>query len=154
MPSLSLSERLWSRVDKSGECWLWTANRNSHGYGTFRYKYAYLSAHRVSYELAYGTIPDDLCVLHRCDVRHCVNPDHLFLGTKGDNAADMKAKGRAVTLRGSNHPNTILTEGQVLKIRQQYADGGTSHRLLGIEYGVHPMTIARIVRRQSWQHVS
>lgn len=91
-----LDERFWEKVDKTGDCWLWTSPPRSGGYGGIGEPITgrMLAAHRVSWELHYGPIPDGLCVLHQCDVRLCVRPDHLFLGTKQDNTQDMIAKSR------------------------------------------------------------
>lgn len=89
-------ERFWAKVAKLGvcSCWEWTGWRKETGYGRVRIDGRILYAHRVSWILANGPIPDDLRVLHRCDNPPCVNPDHLFLGTQGDNNADRDAKGR------------------------------------------------------------
>jgi hypothetical protein len=86
--------RFWSKVrrDASG-CWLWTGALNTKGYGQFPTGSAYL-VHRLAYRFAHGSVPHGRLVLHRCDVRSCVNPDHLFLGSALDNVADMIAKGR------------------------------------------------------------
>lgn len=89
------SIRFWKYVDKSGDCWIWTGARYPAGYGAFGPKgTGAMGAHRYSWMLAHGEIPDGLSVLHKCDVRCCVNPAHLFLGTQKDNIADMVAKGR------------------------------------------------------------
>src|SRR5687767_4720826 len=93
--SRPLSERFWEKVRKTDGCWLWTASRNAKGYGQIMYQRRPIHAHRVSWQLANGPIPDGLCVLHRCDNPQCVNPGHLFLGTIVDNNRDMFAKGRA-----------------------------------------------------------
>lgn len=95
----SVAERFWAKVDKSGECWLWTGARSrssdgSPGYGNFRAAGENISSHRFSWVLAFGEVPVGKLVLHRCDVRNCVNPEHLFLGDYADNMADMMAKGR------------------------------------------------------------
>jgi hypothetical protein len=147
----------WSQVDKSGgpdACWPWTGGiLKPFGYGAFRPRYGVHRknrAHRFSYELAYGPIPDALCVLHHCDNPPCCNPAHLFLGTRGDNAADRASKHR--TACGERNHFTKLTTQQVLDIRERYAHGET-RRTLGAIYGVTPDNIRAIVLRLSWKHV-
>lgn len=94
-----LEQRFWPKVQKSDGCWLWIAGGDgSTGYGRIREgskTKPTLLAHRVAWELTFGPIPDDLWVLHKCDTPRCVRPDHLFLGTSGENNNDMAAKGRA-----------------------------------------------------------
>lgn len=88
-------DRFHAKYDRGepGKCWLWKGAL-SKGYGLIKADQKYRYAHRLSWQLANGDIPDGLCVLHRCDVRNCVNPNHLFLGTRGDNVYDMIDKGR------------------------------------------------------------
>lgn len=92
----SLPERFWSKVQKTDGCWLWQGATTGAGYGGFNIKGDLIGAHRVAYELTFGPIPDGLLVCHTCDVRHCVNPAHLFLGTHTDNMQDCKTKGRTM----------------------------------------------------------
>lgn len=92
--------RFWSKVNKTEGCWLWTAGRFSNGYGVFYNGKSNTRAHRFSWALEHGEVPENLYVLHRCDNRRCVNPAHLFLGTAADNAIDMVNKGRST--RGIN----------------------------------------------------
>lgn len=97
----SFEDRFWRRVNKTDTCWLWTGGciggrdrGPTHVYGEVWRDNVKLLTHRVSWEMAFGPIPDGLFVLHRCDTPLCVRPDHLFLGTQADNARDMWAKGR------------------------------------------------------------
>lgn len=92
--TIPIAHRLATEVDKSGECWLWTGLLNRRGYGVTRHNGRACLAHRKAWELANGPIPDGFMVCHRCDVRNCIRPDHLFLGSAADNTADMIAKGR------------------------------------------------------------
>ncbi len=149
----------WSRVDKSGgedACWLWTANNNGTGYGIMRWRGKNQVASRISYELAHGSIPDGLCVLHACDNRACVNPLHLWVGTYKDNMQDMIKKGRQNNVRssiceGEKNPHAKLTTQQVIEIRRKYRIGDVSQRALGDEYGVSDTTICEIIKRQKWK---
>lgn len=97
-------ERFWSRVDKSGDCWLWTGGLARKGYGHLRWHRRDLAAHRVAWELTHGSIPDGLWVLHSCPGGgnpRCVRPEHLYLGTAMDNARDTWTVGRGP--RGDEH---------------------------------------------------
>lgn len=118
-------------------CHLWTACTHPGGYGSFKLAGQALKAHRVAYEIAHGPIPNGLHVLHRCDVRSCCNPDHLFLGTRADNMADMVAKGRQ---------SRKLTDSDVREIRARYAAGGISQEALAEAYGVGQVAISKRVR--------
>ena len=87
-------QRFEEKIDKSGECWIWTASRNQKGYGLFQADYKRFIASRFAYEVWIGQIPEGMLVCHKCDNPPCVNPDHLFVGTAHDNAMDMVNKGR------------------------------------------------------------
>ena len=93
--SRPLAERFWEKVHKTESCWLWTAPpRNGWGYGQIRVDGKKEYPHRLSYILHKGPIPKDMVILHSCDNRKCVNPDHLSVGTPADNLQDMRNKGR------------------------------------------------------------
>lgn len=148
--------RFWSHVDTSGECWIWTAARHEHGYGQFsahapghrtvRY------AHRTAWELTYGAIPKGLGVLHQCDNPPCCNPAHLFLGTQRDNNLDCATKGRHS--RGTDRFNAVLTAPIVSELRRRYAQGGTTYRLLALEYGIAAATICSAIHGRSWAYIN
>lgn len=145
--------RFWRYVEKTESCWLWTGATAS-GYGRFSIDGTVGAAHRISWEMHRGPIPDGLFVLHNCpggDNRACVNPDHLFLGTLEDNSADMVQKGRSS--HGTRRPRAVLTDGAVRLIRDEAANG-TKLRALAARFGVSNQTITKVVRRQIWQHVA
>lgn len=102
------ADYFWSRVDKSGECWVWTGGTIGGGYG--RFSAAKILAHRHAWALTNGPVPDGLDVLHRCDNPPCVRPDHLFLGTHTENMRDMTSKGRRAAMRGAESPNARQTD--------------------------------------------
>lgn len=155
-----LSERFWEKVDRldPDECWEWQACRNSNGYGRMhsgRRKGEAVLAHRASWELHNGSIPDGLFVCHKCDNPACVNPEHLWLGTQADNNWDMFSKGRCNGGCGPGEQNgqSRLTNEQVITIRARYANGGTTHQELCDEYGVSIRTIGHVITRKSWKHI-
>ena len=148
----SAEERFWANVDRSGSCWLWVGARRGDGYGALnvRGRGGY-GAHRFSYEIHHGPIPDGMVVMHTCDVPLCVNPAHLALGTHRQNAADSARKARRP--RGSRNPQAKLTEGQVLDLRSRYAAGGIKQTQLAIEYGVSAALVSSIITRRVWTHI-
>ncbi len=153
-----IEERFWQYVNKTESCWLWTGAIRSNGYGVINEGGNHgkaIRVHRLSYEMHHGPIPPDLLVCHTCDVRNCVNPDHLFLGTYKDNNQDMSRKGRARGgVTGEAHGSAKLTEQQVLEIRTKYAEHQPPLRELAAEYGVVLQIIHAIVHNKIWTHVS
>lgn len=149
-------ERFWRHVRKGDGCWEWQSARGGNGYGSFGLTRERMTpAHRFSWELHYGPIPDGLFVCHHCDNRLCVRPDHLFLGTHGDNMADMVRKGRHRNkpMVGVANPKAKLTEDDVRAIRTRRAAGETC-RVLAAEFGVSTPLISYIVKRKQWTHVA
>lgn len=148
----SVADRFWEKVDKSGECWIWTGSLCC-GYGQMGVgsildgSRTVIQAHRVSWVIHFGPIPDGLNVCHNCpggDNRACVNPAHLFLGTDYDNMHDAALKGRVVHR---------LTPELVLEMRALYAAGGISYEGLGQRFGVTAANAWRAVTGRSWRHV-
>ena len=140
-------DRFWSKVDRSGDCWLWKASRTADGYGVIRWAGKSRKAHRVAWVIAAGEIPAGKLVLHRCDVPGCVRPSHLFLGTDADNARDRTEKGRGA--KGERMGRAKLTWREVDAIRIRVA-AGEMQKTLAAEFDVATSTIARIITRERW----
>lgn len=144
-------QRFWEKVQKSDACWEWTAAlMGSIGYGNFWLEGRPVLAHRFSYELAYGRIPDGMQVLHKCDNPKCVRPEHLFLGTQADNMRDKVKKSRQWRPRGEQANGSKLTWKDAAEIRARYAAGGISQTKLAEEYGTHQTNISKIILGKSW----
>lgn len=152
--------RFWKKVDRRGpdDCWLWLASTNASGYGQFsvggRCGRPEL-AHRIAWMVANGPIPVGLCVLHNCpggDNPACVNPAHLWLGTRRDNSRDMDAKGRRVSVMGECVGTAKLDPARVRDMRNRYAMGGVSTRVLAREYGISKSQVFSIVAGDDWKH--
>lgn len=148
-----LAARLDRRAAMRGTCRVWTGERTRGGYGVVivstRPKRV-RPAHRLAWELAHGPIPDGMNVLHRCDVRQCILPDHLFLGTDADNRDDCVAKGHHA--RGERQGMAKLTEPEVLDIRRLVAEG-VWRRQIAARFGISHVTVRSIAQRKTWKHI-
>lgn len=148
--------RFWSKVNigNPSECWEWQAFRSRLGYGRLMFQGKVCAAHRVSWAITNGEIPDGLCVLHKCDNRACVNPNHLFLGTQVENIQDMIRKGRKRNnpSKGEASKNAKLTTDDIHKIRQFHAEG-KSHKQIAKMFGICFQEISKIVRGERWAHI-
>lgn len=144
----------WKFVKKGEEkeCWVWSGFKRPTGYGT-NYGMSEPRAHRMSWALHNGPIPEGLCVCHRCDNPPCCNPAHLFLGTVGDNMRDRTQKGRQFIRCGELAAKAKLTAVDVLAIRLR-SGRGDSNRAIAQDYpSVQTKTIRRIVKRETWNHI-
>jgi hypothetical protein len=133
-------------------CWFFMGPLDKGGYGRLNVGDLKALAHRVSYELFKGAIPDGLEIRHSCDIRCCVNPDHLSVGTRKDNMADMDAHGRRVPSPGSRHGLSKLTEEDIPVIRARRA-AGEIYRTIAADFGVTLQNVMYICVRATWTHV-
>lgn len=146
----------FERIRKTENCWWWIGYIGNFGYGQL---FRNMRAHRVSYEIHKGKIPKNMYVLHKCDNRACVNPDHLFLGTHLDNIADMNKKKR-VNISGIgkgenwgvNCGNAKLREEQVLEIRERLKLKENQSQIAR-EFGVKRATINDISQGKTWRNL-
>jgi hypothetical protein len=158
--------RFWTRVSRGSDedCWLWTGCYMPYGYGAFWLGANNIGAHRVAWMIANKTdIPDGMLICHHCDNPPCVNPKHLFLGTRGDNWRDCIAKNRCPQLkrlhppiesipRGEQHWNAKLTSDSVREIRR-LASGGLSHHKIAKMFTVSGSNVSLIVQGLRWAWV-
>lgn len=162
----SVEERFLTKVRKTDSCWIWTGSKSKKGYGHIRVGNEQ-QAHRVSYLLFKGEIPDGLYVCHRCNNKQCVNPDHLYLGTNQQNIIDAFHDGlfaNRKTARGSKAGHAKLTNDQVKEIRLKYGEviqdgkkirgsNGVTIQQLADEYGLSFASMNFIIRRKSYVDV-
>lgn len=147
------SKRFWDKVMFTDYCWLWIACKNEQGYGKIgisnkRSRFA----HRVAYVNCIGGIPMGFDVCHHCDNTSCINPAHLFVGTRKDNIRDMMDKGRRTNMQGSKHGMSKLKECEVEFIRMLISSS-ISMTLVSRMFKVSYQTIHRIYHRENWTHI-
>lgn len=160
--------RFWSKVDKNGpvpahvpgigNCWVWTASLENHGYGQLNVKTATgwrpMRAHRIAYEIEHGPIPDNLCVTHKCDNPSCCRPSHLVAGTHRFNMRDCISKGRFRFQHGYGQhlPSPKLNPDKVVEIRRLFTAGASVIKLAKM-FGVSTRSINAAAFGNSWPHV-
>lgn len=156
----TLEKNFWERVAirSSNECWEWKDGKRS-GYGRLYHRGKYYSAHRISWHLHYGSIPEGMCICHHCDNKGCVNPKHLFIGTIADNNKNRDNKGRQKFrfLYGKDHPQhgtnsrfNKLSESDVREIRRLCASGEHTLREIAEMFGVVHGVISNIKQGRKW----
>jgi hypothetical protein len=145
-------QRFWKNVKKTPGCWEWQGGKDYCGYGVLNNHQKKVKAHRAAWMIDRGkVIQSGFCVLHTCDNPGCVNPDHLFLGTPGDNARDRKAKGRKGDITGEKNGRAKLTPNQVNLIRALFESGKFTKVHLGKLFCVTDVQIGQIVRYKNWK---
>lgn len=172
---LPLSDRFWSHVEKTDTCWLWTGAGGRRGYGFLNLDGRPYPAHRLAYELTYGLLLPGIWCLHHCDNPPCVRPDHLFLGTRGDNVRDMVAKQRhwaavhpervlrgamhhsarhpELRPRGEAHARATLTNALVREIRRLYSEAHVSKSGIARGLGISRSCVQHVLAERTWRHV-
>jgi len=158
-PFQPVAQRFWAKVKVTAGCWPWMAYRNSDGYGMFNLCGEPLYAHRVAWLLSVGPIPIGMEILHECDNRPCVRPDHTYLGTQLENMADCIARGRRANFAGELNPRAKLDVVRVLKLRElAIANGWPSMRhgmlvTLAETFGVSSRSAAKAISGETWAMV-
>lgn len=158
-PLRPVEDRFWEKVDRLGdnECWLWTAGDDGKGYGQLRVDGQALKAHRISYELHYGPIPDGFEVCHDCDNPSCVNPAHLQIGTHKENMHDSISKGRASMpppnqVEGETNGRAQYTNAQVRDFRNQFPALNISVGKFAQMHNVPLASMWRIIKRRTYKN--
>lgn len=156
---MSLNASFIAKIDKAGPngCWLWRGGKSSAGYGQVwlgkRPTRTHVLVHRHVFECLVGPIPAGMLICHTCDNPPCCNPDHLFVGDKRANARDMVRKQRDRPRRGALSPRAKLTDMQVVAMRFQRGEHGTSYEKLAQQFGVGHSVVQRICVGKVWRHL-
>lgn len=152
--AVPIEKRFWQYVQKGTDkdCWIWTGSKCGRNgtYGQISFNGRRVVAHRVSYILAHGDIPNSLDVCHTCDNSLCVNPAHLWLGTHAENIHDRSVKGRSRAGASHKHPLAKLNWEMVGQIRTLYRQGGITQRQLARRFGVSAPNISLVITGKAW----
>lgn len=148
---MSILDRFMKKVEKTPSCWKWIGSKYVSGYGEFR-SGDETRAHRASWSIFRGVIPKGLSVLHKCDIKDCVNPDHLFLGTQKDNVNDMIFKHRKARIVGDDHGMSKLKVGDIFQIREMRKQG-LLYKEIAKQFGITPENVGYILRGITWTHI-
>jgi len=138
-------------------CWEWIGGRKEVGYGSFMLiptrgvRGRFVGAHVASHVLFVGPVPKGMCVCHKCDYTHCVNPDHLFIGTRKENLKDAMEKGRMA--HGENSGTSKFKTKTILKIRDLFDSGKYNKAQLARKFNMSRRNVRAIVNRETWKHV-
>lgn len=142
-------------IDNNTCCWGWNKFTNKDGYGSLTLNRKSQLAHRVMYYLVFGEFDNYLSVCHKCDNPKCINPYHLFLGTKSDNMKDCFDKGRSkikpVSFKGSNNPMSKLTHHEAMEIRKVSLSGNISQKTIADNYGISQSQVSLIKLGKLWK---
>lgn len=154
----SLKQRFFAKTIKaSSGCLIWTGAIQRHSYGAFKIGHEKIDAHVASWRIANAgqPVPIGQLVMHKCDCRMCVNPDHLQLGTTSENMKHAHADGRGEDFKsnGEQHYNAKLTEEMVRALRHEYESTRISGRALAEKHGLVYSTVKSVLQRKSWKHV-
>lgn len=152
--AITLADRFWQKVGQGNpdDCWLWQSTVMKNGYGHFWNGKGGSLAHRTAYELHYGPISKSMFVCHRCDVKLCCNPAHLFLGTPQDNMDDMVVKGRGNKPKGERHGLARFTNAQAKALREEFERLNMSVGEFARIHNVPDETMRRLINRITYQN--
>ena len=153
MPILSEKQlnNFLGKIEKTDNCWLFKGKISKRGYGYSSFNGRSYSAHRLAYHILIGNIPDKMLILHKCDVRNCVNPEHLFIGNQSDNMYDMYQKGRYDN-KGERNSNSKLNSEQVLEIRKMYKEKYTL-KTIAKKFNISIKQISNIINYNQWKNI-
>ncbi len=149
----SLKKRILRNYEEVNGCWNWKKYKNSLGYGIINVKGKIHLAHRISWQIFKGEIPESLLICHTCDNPSCINPNHLWMGTNKENQEDMFKKNRSRHVRGDDHSSSKLDSEKVKKIRSLSKPRYYTAKRLAEEFKVSEVTIHNIIYGRTWRHL-